>query len=186
MVDIERVMMKNRRITIATTCEDKKMPLRSLNPILLYSRTNSCVSRAETAWLRRRIRAQGVLRSAPCSSSLLEFLKQWGEAMAWRIDEAVVRGEIDNRIKGSVTGKNYTCAFMPMRSGAISGRRIFPRTSSLPMRTLLMKKTICCPRLRRSCLRRRNLSTERSEFAEIIRYLGAIVPLRQIRPPTYS
>ncbi len=43
MVDIERVMMKNRRITIATTCEDKKMPLRSLNPILLYSRTNSCV-----------------------------------------------------------------------------------------------------------------------------------------------
>ena len=95
--------------------------------------------------------------------------------MAWRIDEAVVRGEIDNRIKGSVTGKNYTCAFMPMRSGAISGRRIFPRTSSLPMRTLLMKKTICCPRLRRSCLRRRNLSTERSEFAEIIRYLGAIV-----------
>ena len=95
--------------------------------------------------------------------------------MAWRIDEAVVRGEIDNRKKGSVTGKNYTCAFMPMKSGAISGRGTFPRTSSLPIRTLLMKETICCPRLRRSCRRRRNLSTELSEFAEIIHYLGAIV-----------
>jgi len=47
--------------------------------------------------------------------------------MAWRIDEFLVRGEIDNRARGRVTGasglrvaKNRWCSTLPVMRGATS------------------------------------------------------------------